>query len=301
MKGKNLIVRLKSILHFKKVNHLTTAERRQQGTEETVKYQSKKSKVEKIKVITILPPLPDDVLCIIFAFAEVNDLLLGISLVSHHWKDLVTSGRVYGLEQWIYKPNLQMKTKWRSEGRELFDKKMWQESITSFSRAIIMNPRDHLSYFWRAYSYDESHQYEKAVKDFSRSLEFEPADATAYSNRGATYRDMGSPEKALRDLKKALEMDPHSAPVHNNVGVVLGDMGFYEEALMEYTKALDIDPKHVVALRNRGRRLEKLGRVTDAHKDFSKVLDLNPKDAVASRFFESHPSLSKIIIEVPAG
>eukprot|EP01114_Cavostelium_apophysatum_P020385 TRINITY_DN6815_c0_g1_i1.p1 TRINITY_DN6815_c0_g1~~TRINITY_DN6815_c0_g1_i1.p1 ORF type:complete len:311 (-),score=61.89 TRINITY_DN6815_c0_g1_i1:17-949(-) len=235
----------------------------------------------------LIPDLPEDVLCFIFAFLSVEDLLLGVSRVSRRWNELVSSGRVYLLHPWIYKTEVKRNTKFRTEGRDFFDKKMWKESIESFSRAIILNPRDHLSYFWRAYAYDESGQYDLAVKDFSKSLEFEPQDATAYSNRGATYRDMGAPEKALRDLQKALEMDPQSAPVHNNVGVVLGDMGFFEEALREYTKALEIDPNHVVALRNRGRRLEKLGRVKEAQDDFSRVLQLNAQDAVALRFFQT--------------
>jgi len=234
-----------------------------------------------------LPQLPEDVLCFIFAFLTPEDLLLGVSLACRRWNEIISEGRIFVLEPWIHKTEIQRNSKFRAEGRDHFDKKMWKESITAFTRAIILNPRDHLSYFWRAYAYDESGQYNMAVKDFSRSLEFEPEDATAYSNRGATYRDMGNPEKALRDLRKALEMDPHSAPVHNNVGVVLGDMGYFEEALREYTKALDIDPNHVVALRNRGRRLEKLGRIMEAQEDFCKVLELNPKDAVAIRFFET--------------
>jgi len=234
-----------------------------------------------------LPIIPEDVLCSIFAYLEVEDLLLGISLLSKKWNQIISEGRIYALDQWIFKNEIPRNSKFRTEGREFFDKKMWKEAILSFSRAIILNPRDHLSYFWRAYAYDESGQYDLAVKDFSKSLQFEPQDATAYSNRGATYRDMGVPEKALRDLKKALEMDPQSAPVHNNVGVVLGDMGLFEEALKEYTIALDIDPNHVVALRNRGRRLEKLGRLVEAQQDFIRVLELNPNDAVAKRFFDN--------------
>jgi len=249
---------------------------------------SKRNKSCLITPIENLPKLPEDVLCFVFAFLEAEDLLLGVSVACRRWNEMVSKeGRVYRMDPWIYKTEVQRNNKFRSEGRDFFDKKDWTQAIVSFTRAIILNPRDHLSYFWRAYAYDESGQYDLAVKDFSKSLEFEPQDATAYSNRGATYRDMGAPEKALRDLRKALEMDPQSAPVHNNVGVVLGDMGFFEEALREYTKALDIDPNHVVALRNRGRRLEKLGRMTEAQEDFGRVLELNAKDTVAIRFFET--------------
>jgi len=236
---------------------------------------------------------PEDVVSWIFAFLSAEDLLLGASIVCKKWRDIIVSERVYCLSPWIFKSNISQNGRFRSEGRDLFDKKLWKESISAFSKAIILNPRDHLAYFWRAYAYDENGQYDLAVKDFSKSLEFEPSDATAYSNRGATYRDMGSLEKALIDLKRALAMDPNSAPVHNNVGVVLGDMGLYEEAIREYTRALEIDPHHIVALRNRARRYEKMERFKEAKEDFDKVILMNPKDAVALRFFKSQKKLSK--------
>lgn len=290
---------LKSIINWKRMRLFRSPK------DKEARKSNKTLITNKTNQIIDLPQLPEDVLCFIFAYLDAETLLLGVSSACKRWNEVIKNGRVYCLDPWIYKIDIPNNAKFRTEGRTFFDKKMWNESIVSFSQAIILNPRDHLSYFWRAYAYDESGHYDLAVKDFSKSLEFEPADATAYSNRGATYRDMGSPEKALRDLKKALEMDPHSAPVHNNVGVVLGDMGFYEEALREYTKALDIDPNHVVALRNRGRRLEKLGRIKEAQDDFGRVLELNPKDTVAIRFFETqkivNPILSPISNTLSAG
>jgi len=242
------------------------------------------------ELVVELPKLPNDMLCSIFAFLDVTDVLLAVSLVCKHWQELASSGRVFMLDEWINKKNVMKNSKFRSDGRSHFDKKQWSESIEAFSKAIILNPRDHLAYFWRAYAYDESNKFALAVKDFSKSLQLEPDDATAYSNRGATYRDMGVPEKAIKDLQKALKLDPNSAPVHNNLGVVFGDLGRYEEALLEYQKALEIDPQHVVALRNRGRRLEKMGRIGEAYTDFEQVLKLDANDVVALRFFDSAPA-----------
>jgi len=239
------------------------------------------------KQLVPLPQLPDDVLCVIFSFCNLQELLLSASLICKRWNSIIASGRVYIMDQWIQRKCPFSNVKFRLQGREFFDKKLWDQAIKCFTKAILLNPRDHLSYFWRAYAFDESGQFDLAVKDFTNSLLYEPHDATAYSNRGATYRDMGEPEKALRDLTKAAEMDPNSAPVYNNVGVVLGDMGRFEEALAAYSKALEIDPRHTVAIRNRGRRLEKMGRVSEASKDFEKVLQLDSTDVVALRFFQN--------------
>jgi tetratricopeptide (TPR) repeat protein len=148
----------------------------------------------------IPPPLPDDMICTVFAFLDVKDLLLKASLVCKKWQDMICCGRVYLLDQWVNRKDTIKNSRWRTEGRNHFDKKQWNESIDAFSKAIILNPRgvlfvsysptllDHLAYFWRAYAYDQSNKYTLAVKDFSKSLQFEPEDATAYSNRGATYR-----------------------------------------------------------------------------------------------------------------
>jgi len=263
----------------------------QERSREASKKKKKKARFgmieDSMELVVELPPLPEDMICTIFAHLDVRDLLLGVALSCKHWHQLVSSGRIFLMDEWFNKTNVSKNSKFRSEGRSYFDKKLWAASIESFTKAIILNPRDHLAYFWRAYAFDESCKYELAVKDFTKSLLLEPDDATAYSNRGATYRDMGDPDKAIKDLQKALKLDPSSAPVHNNLGVVFGDLGRYEEALEEYQKALEIDPQHVVALRNRGRRLEKMGRIAEAFADFEQVLKLDPADAVALRFFES--------------
>jgi len=277
MKPKSLLTRFKNLFKSRKLR-----------SNDIKKENSKsKKKISQKQFRGNLPILPDDVLCVIFAFLNVRDLLMNVSLVCKRWNEVVKAGRVFCLEEWVNRTDIIKNSKMRALGREYFDKKQWNEAIKCFSKAIILNPRDHLSYFWRAYAYDENGQYQMAVKDFSNSLLYEPLDATAYSNRGATYRDMGQPQKALQDLRKALEMDPKSAPVHNNIGVVLGDLGMFDEALEQYSKALEIDRDHIVALRNRGRRLEKLGRIEEAKNDFERVLKLNSQDAVAIRFFES--------------
>jgi len=89
-----------------------------------------------------IPVLPEDVLCFIFAFLDVESLLLGVSRSCKRWNEMVSSGRVYLLQPWINKTEIKKNTKFRTEGREFFDKKMWPEAIQSFSKAIILNPHD---------------------------------------------------------------------------------------------------------------------------------------------------------------
>src|SRR3990167_5812940 len=67
------------------------------------------------------PELPDDVLCMIFAFLEVKDLFLGICLCCKKWNSIVSCGRVYLLEPWYSKPKDNSKLNF--EGKNYLEKK----------------------------------------------------------------------------------------------------------------------------------------------------------------------------------
>eukprot|EP01114_Cavostelium_apophysatum_P011526 TRINITY_DN25823_c0_g1_i1.p1 TRINITY_DN25823_c0_g1~~TRINITY_DN25823_c0_g1_i1.p1 ORF type:complete len:175 (+),score=27.15 TRINITY_DN25823_c0_g1_i1:220-744(+) len=138
-----------------------------------------------------LPKLNDDVLVHLLGFLSVRDLFLKISLTCKHWKELVDSGRIFKMDQWIQKEPESNYTTFRGLGRECFDNEEWSTAITYFTRALLLNPKDHLSYFWRAYSFAESEKYDQALSDFTRSPELEPHDPTTYFNRRATFPGVG--------------------------------------------------------------------------------------------------------------
>jgi len=227
-----------------------------------------------------LPFLPEDVLATIFACCEVRDLLLGVALVSRKWRDIVSSGRVFLLEEWYSVPR--DSSKWISEGKYYLKKKMWTPSITSFSRAIVLNPKDGNSFSYRATAYQKKGLYEEALKDFKKVLELNPKDASVvYNNRGFLYNKMGRYEDAMKENTKAIDIDPNDDIAYNNRGFAFNSLGRFPEALYDYTKAIELDNMYSIAYNNRGYAFNSMGRFEEALGDYNKALELDTEDSIA--------------------
>jgi tetratricopeptide (TPR) repeat protein len=82
----------------------------------------------------------------------------------------------------------------------------YDKAITSYSKAIELDPNHALSYYNRGCAYGETGEYEKAIADFSKAVELDPNNASAYYNRGLAYYEKGGIPKAVSDLEKCIEL-----------------------------------------------------------------------------------------------
>lgn len=226
--------------------------------------------------LSMLPFLPEDVLTTIFACCEAKDLLLGVALTCKKWRDIVTGGRVFLQDQWWSVPR--DSSKWISEGKYYLKKKMWTPSITSFTRAVLLNPHDGNAFSYRATAYQKKGLYEEALKDFKRVLELNPKDASVvYNNRGFLYNKMGRFEDAMKENTKAIDIDPNDDIAYNNRGFAFNSMARFEEALYDYTRAIELDNMYSIAYNNRGYAYNSMGRYQEALGDYNRALELDPK------------------------
>ena len=82
----------------------------------------------------------------------------------------------------------------------------YDKAITSYSKAIELDPNHALSYYNRGCAYGEIGEYEKAIADFNKTVELDPNDANAYYNRGLAYLKKDEVPKAVRDLEKCIRL-----------------------------------------------------------------------------------------------
>ncbi|MGA2331010.1 MAG: tetratricopeptide repeat protein [Syntrophales bacterium] len=74
----------------------------------------------------------------------------------------------------------------------------YQKAILRFSEAIKLNPKHHLAYFRRAYSYGILGKLDDALTDFNKVIEISPNFAEAYFNRAITLAKKGNQTQELR-------------------------------------------------------------------------------------------------------
>jgi tetratricopeptide (TPR) repeat protein len=181
------------------------------------------------------------------------------------------------------------------EGNLFYQKRMYDEAIENFDKAIGINPIFCMAYNFRGLAYYEKGNFDAAFANFNFIINFNPQDLTAYSNRGAVYERKKEYDKAIADYNKALDINPNEAAVYVNRGSAYFWSGMdYEQAFSDYNKALSIAKNAVFmwyrdavigrALVGRGEVYLKTNDIEKALADFNEAIGTgNKQEAYISR------------------
>lgn len=101
------------------------------------------------------------------------------------------------------------------------------------------------AYYKRGDAYDETGEYDKAITSYSKAIELDPDHALSYYNRGCAYGEIGEYEKAIADFNKAIELDPNNANAYYNRGLAYHEKGEIPKAVsdLEMCIGLSTDPE----------------------------------------------------------
>ena len=96
---------------------------------------------------------------------------------------------------------------WREIDRGGYDKRGYDQAITSFNLALKKNPRSAEAYFGLATVWNHKKDYDQAIEFLSKAIEIEPK-AGYFWFRGETWRKKKDFERAVEDYNKILELIP---------------------------------------------------------------------------------------------
>lgn len=160
------------------------------------------------------------------------------------------------------------------------DKKLYDQGIIGYNRAIDNNPEYAYLYVLRGRAYSKTGEHDLAINDYNTSIKVDPEIAETYIYRGITYAEKSHYESAIQDYQKAIKLDPNLDLAYLNLGVVYEAQTLYEYAVKYYTFAIDINPMNAEAYSNRANLYHNLGNYYLAIKDYNRAIELNPGDAV---------------------
>src|SRR5262245_58479661 len=75
----------------------------------------------------------------------------------------------------------------RARGQALAEIDRYDEAITSYDKALEINPDQPETWFYRGYAFSRLNRYEEAVANFDRALEIDPDFGGAWFNRGLSF------------------------------------------------------------------------------------------------------------------
>ncbi len=91
-------------------------------------------------------------------------------------------------------------------------------------------------------------RFEEALTSYDRALAVQPDYAEAFFNRGKTLKDLKRFEEALASYDRALMLRPDCAEAFSKRGNILQKLKRFEEAMASYERALALKPDHAHAL-----------------------------------------------------
>jgi tetratricopeptide (TPR) repeat protein len=152
-----------------------------------------------------------------------------------------------------------------------------EAAVRELDQAISIYALNPVAYYNRGYAHFALRQYEEAITDYSAAILLEPRFGAAYNNRALVRAIRGSDlVKALGDSDEALKLLPINLDVHVTRGFIYLKLGDPALALHEYNAALDIDPNLAVSLYGRGLAKINLGDSRGGKLDQAAALTINP-------------------------
>ncbi|CAG8485006.1 3046_t:CDS:10 [Acaulospora colombiana] len=111
----------------------------------------------------------------------------------------------------------------KSQGNAAFSAKEYAKAIELFTKAIELDPSNHVLYSNRSASYASLKQYDKALEDANKTIELKKDWAKGYSRKGAALHGLGKREEARETYQEGLKYDPQNAQLKKALEEVEAD------------------------------------------------------------------------------
>jgi tetratricopeptide (TPR) repeat protein len=149
-------------------------------------------------------------------------------------------------------------------------------AISSYEKAILLNPKNAEAYVNHGSIYYQGKKYEIAKKDFLQALKINPNQDFAANNMSLILLKEGKLNESLGFIEKALTKNSANPIYLNNKGLVLLKMDKDNDAIQLIERSLRLNSENAYALKNKGLYLQKIGEVDEAKKYFDDAKKIEP-------------------------
>lgn len=164
-------------------------------------------------------------------------------------------------------------------GLNYFSLDKYKESVNYISKAIDLDPKNSVFYFFRANSFDKGKMFKETVNDLKKSIDLDPNYAASYNYLGYLYTENNMElDEAYTIIRKAVDIEPDNVAYQDSLGWVLFKMQKWKESLHHLNLALQLmlDKKEddPVVYDHLGDVFYKMNDILNANDHWKKSLDL---------------------------
>ena len=165
-------------------------------------------------------------------------------------------------------------------------------AISTFEKALKIDPSDVSPFYWRASAFFELGQYQKAYDDYSKLFAEWPRDEVVRFDRANTLFELGRLVEAYADVDAALKLVPDYAAAFETRAKFENYEGKWQDAIADSNAAIKLDPGRMLAHYRRAYAEWALDDLEGAASDYGDAIRLD------SKFASAHAERSEVMAEL---
>lgn len=166
-------------------------------------------------------------------------------------------------------------TDYLKQGNAFFFDSRYDDAITSYDKAIQLNPELYEAWFTKASLLTLLQCYDEAVSAYRFATQLKPESYEAWAGQGTALIKVKKYDAAISALNEAIALRPEDHLALFNRGSAYEGMNLPETALIDYEAALGVKPDFVKAHLGKAHLLEQLAEYASAIAAYDAVLSLN--------------------------
>ncbi len=115
---------------------------------------------------------------------------------------------------------------YRNRGMTYVDLKQYEESLKDLDKAIELNPKSAVSYYYRGFAYHNLSQLTNAIRDYTLAISLDPNYADAYYNRGVARWIFNLDSEAVEDLNTYLKLKGNKNGKAEKAREIIRELGY---------------------------------------------------------------------------
>ncbi len=156
--------------------------------------------------------------------------------------------------------------------------KKYESAFRDIYTAAKYDPNNPKVYFSFGNLFLAVNNYNEAISSYTKAITLQPSYGEAYNNRAYVKLLNKDYKGTIEDGNKARLLIPKNAIVYDNLGQAYRELNELDSALVNFNKAITINGNFGQAYFERGRAKQKQNDLTGACADWSQALKLNYKD-----------------------
>ena len=165
-----------------------------------------------------------------------------------------------------------------NRGKSYLRLKEYQKAIKDFRKVTSLDLDYAMAYYYLGYSHLQSKEYPAAISSYNRALSKDLSLTDTYKNRGIAYMKEGKYKNAISDFSEAYKHKPEDLSVIYNRAICYAKLEAHQRSIDDYQLLVNEAYKPNITAKELGKSLVKKENYSHALKAFNVAAEYSDKE-----------------------